>query len=113
MNKKTQFGALNTETGEFSNGYLEKGEMKFKKIPWYKKLFAKEPTETEFIGIVEGNTRFIWCDQNRAVNVPIYKKYNPYTGQIKSLYGDVKNHGRIFFNIQVFEKFGKFIEIER
>lgn len=97
MNDSHKFGALDTKTGLFAEGYMEDSEMKFKKIPWYKKLFTKEPLKEEFIDIVD-------CTNLRTgetFSMGLYRKINPLTQEVKSLYA--KGSGRVIrLDVQAF-----------
>jgi len=105
------FGKIDTSTGLASEGYMENGEMKFKKIPWYKKLFAKEPSKIEFIGIISMYSQLIWSNEKNYFDVAVYKKYNPFTGKIQCIYTNVPNHGAIYFDVYAYEKSGQLVEL--
>jgi len=100
--KTCSFGSFNTKTGESQDGYIDKkGEMNFKKLPWYIRLFCEEPIETVFIDVVTTNHSLF---NKRTGEIrpmgeargSLYKKWNPYTGKIYRLFarfnGDEQNY---------------------
>ncbi len=49
-NNGLRFVSVDSITGERKDGYIDKnGEMKFKKQPWYKRIFHKPPSKIEAI----------------------------------------------------------------
>jgi hypothetical protein len=109
-NNLIRCGVIDTETGLVSEGYVENGEIKFKKIPWYKKLFAKEPYKIELIGTITMYSQWIWSNKKEYFESAVYKKYNPFTGKIKCIYTNIPNHGAKYFDVCAYEKLGKLIE---
>lgn len=109
-NNELMFGKVDVTTGLISEGHVENGEMKFKKIPWYKRIFTKEPSEIKFIGITSMYSQWIWSNKKNYFESPVYKKYNPYTGKIQCIYTNVPNHGAVYFDVCVYEKTGKLVE---
>ena len=103
MNSK--FGSINVETGTSSEGYMEDGEMKFKKTPWYKRLFAKKPVKEVFMGTCK------WGNDKMEIELCIYKKFNPYTNETYEIYANHSQYGKFSFDINAFEQMGKLVEI--
>lgn len=103
------FGMVDEKTGLYHEGYVENGEMKFKKIPWWRRIFAKEPSETEFLGITTAVINSIFGPE-RVVEVAIYKKFNPISLKTQAIYGNVEGRGLVYFDIVAFEKTGKLIK---
>jgi hypothetical protein len=87
MNNNIQFGSINVETGESQEGYIENGQMKFKPMKWWQKLFFKKPEEKEFIGSYKYETKFPWSKQCVKRQIAMYKYFNPYTGKIYKIEG--------------------------
>ena len=82
-----KFGALNTQTGEFQEGYIDSNkQMKFKPIKWWQKLFSRRPQEKEYIGKYTYSSKLPWSDWYDST-IAMYKYYNPYTGEIYKIEG--------------------------
>lgn len=104
------FGKIDTSTGLVQEGYVENGEMKFKKIPWYKRLFSKEPSEIKYLGTITLYWNFFWSNKKNYFEAAVYKKYNPYTGKIQCIYANVPNRGAMYFDVKAYEKSGQLVE---
>jgi hypothetical protein len=111
MNNHIQFGSINVETGETQDGYIENGQMKFKPMKWWQKLFLKRPEEKEFIGTYGYKTKFPWSSEWTNHQVAMYKYFNPYTDEIYKIEGSDENE-TIQFDIGAF-KVGKIISIRK
>lgn len=106
-----QFGCFNVKTGEFQQGYLEKGKMKFRKSGWWK-TFSR-PQETKFIDTIN-LTDYVICSDGKRIEdrytAALYKDYNPFTNKIYRLYA--KRNGKIFeFNVDAYEKDGSLVNL--
>ena len=131
MNDTSQciFGSYNVTTKKSMDGYIDKnGTMKYKKIPWYKKLYRKmfpsEETKAmavlmkqadeanyvygEYICVATLYSRFIWSDTKRPFDVAVYRDYIKSTGKTTKLYCDT-HRGRKYFNCDAYDKDGLFI----
>ncbi len=102
-----EFGSIDVKTGISSSGYMENGQMKFKKTPWYKRLFSTEPIETEFLGICKR------VNKNNTIEIElcVYRKFNPYTNETKEIYAENELYGKFSFDINAFEQMGRLIMI--
>ncbi len=109
-NNNISFGCMNTKTDEFQEGFMKNEEMKFKKVPWYKRIFAKEPREEVFVGTVEMTRRFVWSDIETPFSASLYKLINPLTGETKKLYART-HRGGIYFDPNAYEKNGVLVRI--
>lgn len=104
------FGMVDTNNGLASEGYIDKnGEMRFKKIPWYKKLFSKEPSKIEFIGVTEVYSQLIWSNKKNYFETAVYRKYNPYTNKTQCIYTNIRGCRTFYFDIAAYEKTGQLI----
>jgi len=109
MESKCKFGSINNITGETRDGFIDKnGQMKYKKSPWYKRIFQKLPIETKYLGVVELTSQFIWSNQKRPFNAPYYKDFNPFTNEIIEVYSIVNGH-KYNFNLDCFLDSGRLI----
>ncbi len=104
------FGCLNVKTGEFQEGFMKNKEMKFKKLPWYKRIFAKEPTEEVYIKVIKMESQWIWSDKKDSFYSSLYKIINPYTNEIKKVFAKT-SEGNVYFDPIAYEKSGKLIQI--
>lgn len=105
------FGSFNVETGETQEGYVNKlGEMKYKKRPWYKRIFSpdKPPREISYIGTTTMWHKYIWSNNKTYFQAPVYKKYNPYTGEIFRVYAKLEDR-TYDFSVEAFVKEGIFV----
>ena len=103
-NNRIIFGSINVETGEIQNGYIDKhGQMKYRKEPWYKRIFRKRPEEIEYIGITQLYSQLIWSSKKNYFNAAVYRKFNPYTDQIYSIYANVDGR-TIYFDVNAYVK---------
>lgn len=107
------FGCIDTSTGAFQEGYTNKeGKQKFKKAPWWKAIFAKEPTETELIGIYKAQCSYIWSDKYRDCGyLRMYRTFNPFTGKTLKVFGKHDRYGTIQYDVESYLKCGMFVEI--
>jgi hypothetical protein len=89
MNNDIQFGCLNVDTGEFRKGHIDKsGNQQFKRLPWYKRLFFREPSQTELVGTTTLSVGFIWTRDTdlKDVKAALYRKFNPYAGKTQKIW---------------------------
>ena len=109
-NNGLRFVSVDSITGERKDGYIDKnGEMKFKKQPWYKRIFHKPPSKIEAIGTTQFSHSYIWSNKERCVVYPVYRKFNSYTNETYSIYSNIEDHGAFYFNVELFEKTGKLV----
>ena len=99
-----QFGCMNTETGDFQEGYIEDGQMKFKKSPWWAGWFSARPTKTKYIGITTLLHGWIFSKNKDEVEVTVYCDYNPYTFKVYKVYCE---HGN--FNVDAYRENGRLV----
>ena len=109
MNKESQciFGTYNVTTGESLEGYMDKGEMKYRKYPWYKRIFFrkyKEPqpkTLTEYMGTTIYRASNWIFRTHKEIEVVVYREYIEGTNKTTRIYSNVD--GRTFtFNIDAY-----------
>jgi hypothetical protein len=101
-NPHAQFGSFNTETGESQTGYIDKnGEMKFKKLPWYKHLFQKAPVSTKYLGTNVLAQSYLGIFGKCCIRVPVYMEWNPFTETVYDIYSTHKGHV-VHYNIDVY-----------
>lgn len=98
-----KFGSIDINSGIPSDGYMENGKMKFKKIPWYKRIFTQKPTEEMFVGTARYGNDII------EIELCVYRKYNPYTNETYEIYANSNTYGKFEFDINAFEQMGKLI----
>lgn len=103
MNNQIQFGCIDTSTGLTQEGYVENGQMKFKPLKWWQKLFCRKPEKKEFIGTYNYRTKFPWSTEWSKGQVAMYKYFNPYTNEIYKIEGD-NGEERIQFDVGAFEQ---------
>lgn len=104
MNNSCKFGTFNVTTGEVQNGYVDKSDqMKYKKQPWYKRIFQRRPEATEYIGTTELYSQLIWSNTKNYFDVAVYRNYNPYTNETYSCYARCINR-IIYFDVNAFER---------
>lgn len=97
------FGSYNVETGEFQKGYIENGEMKYKREPWYKRIFRRKPApKVEFVAIRD------LVSNGKPIQVAVCKKCEPFSGEILELYAHW-NGWYISFSIPAFKATGELI----
>ena len=112
-NTDVSFGCIDINTGEFEKGYIDKGEMKFKRSSllkrMYRKIFNKEPLVVETIGAItaEMNSLFFGL---REEDYAVYRRYNKWSNETKDIYCNIRGHGAVYFNIDIWEKTGKFVQ---
>lgn len=107
-----EFGSYNVLTGESKQGYLDKdGKMQFRPIPWYKRIFQrknfKETSDisvTEYIGTTQFYSQWIWSNHKEIFTVAVYRTYNKLSGSTISVYSDIADHGRKYYNVDAFNK---------
>jgi hypothetical protein len=109
-NNNISFGCINTKTGVFQEGCVENNEIKFKKVPWYKRIFAKEPTQEIFIKVIEMEEQLIWTNKKNSFYASLYKIVNPLTNEIKKVFAKTYL-GNVYFDPKVYEKNKKLIQI--
>ena len=107
MNNSAKFGTFNVTTGEVQTGYVDKsGQMKYRKPPWYKRIFqkrARRPEATEYIGTTELYSQLIWSNTKNYFDVAVYRNYNPYTNETYSCYA-IRRNRIIYFDVNAFER---------
>lgn len=108
-----EFGSYNTLTGETSVGHIDKDDkMQFTPVPWLKRLIEKlkpksEPkggVVTEYIGTTQFYSKWIWSSNKEYFDVAIYRTYDKLTNKTIFVYSDVRNHGRIYYNKDAFDR---------
>lgn len=80
------FGSVNVVTGELQKGYIKDSQMKFKKIPWYKRIFQKKPEKVEYVGTTTVYSQLIWSDKKHYFDVSVYRKINPITNETYEIF---------------------------
>ncbi len=86
-------------------------KIKSKKLPWYKKIFAKEPTEEVYIKVIEIESQLIWSNKKYSFYASLYKIINPFTNEIKKVFAKT-SEGNIYFDPIAYDKSGKLIQIK-
>lgn len=102
--KELQFGVLNTESGEFSEGYVENGQMKYKK--------PKIEPVTEKIGVILFNytkTRTGLFPSSNVVieNLIVFRQKDPSTGKTVRIFAESPSRGILEFDVWAWETQGK------
>ncbi len=114
-NSEITFGSINVETGETEAGFLSKGKMKFKKQPWWRRLFSKPPRKKEYVGDFDYPVfvKTIFGASERVASSPIFKECNPFNGEVYSIYTCVESlpllKRVVYFHIDSFVKNGIFV----
>ena len=114
MKNNISFGTINVKTGERTEGFIENGEMKYKKIPWWKRIFRespKPPEQTEYIGTTQLYSKLIWSNNKNYFNAAVYKRFNPFTKEIYEIYSNTR-WGKFNYNIDAFISAGQLIPNE-
>lgn len=129
-NSPIQFGAVDTSTGEMSEGYIGKdGKMAYRPavepLPWWKRLLGLKPkvkTATlwgppELIGTGEGVQSFVsggvFSDVRRhewEVTCAVYRESHLYTG-VRRYWVRTGGGGEWSIDGDVYEKTGKIITL--
>jgi len=114
-NNKVLFGSIDIKTGETKTGYIDKnGEMKYKKLPWYKRIFNKKTKleKTEYIGILDGERWFYIGTQrcSEKTSVAAYKRFNPFTNETYEIFA-TQGDEKFLFDVNAYEKNGKLIKL--
>lgn len=91
---------------------MKNEKMKVKKLPWYKRIFAKEPTEEVYIKVIEIESRCIWSNKREFFNASLYKVINPFTNEIKKIFAKTYE-GDVYFDPIAYYKSGKLIVIKQ
>jgi hypothetical protein len=78
-------------------------KIKFKKLPWYKRIFAKEPTEEVYIKVIEIESQLIWSNKKYSFYASLYKIINPFTSEIKKVFAKT-SEGNIYFDPIAYDK---------
>ena len=92
-----QFGCIDTKTGEFREGYVENGQMKYRRDPWWKRWFtnySKNILRDEFVCTARG--------EQTGFPISVYKTINIVSGDIVSVWGQSRFHGRVDFDVEAF-----------
>lgn len=104
-----QFGSVNVVTGAEQEGYMEAGKMKFRPVPWWKKLFRnineiKLPVELveEYVGIADV-TVHKWTGGEYTECAALYRKYNKFDGKTHSLWIIRRGH-YCFFDVNAWDR---------
>jgi len=103
-NNQTQFGCINTETGEFQEGYMDGDQMKFKESPWWAGWFSTRPTKTKYIGTTTLTHKWIFMKYGEEIEAAVYCDYNPYTFKVYKVYCKYGN-----FNTDAYEENGRLV----
>ena len=103
MNNQIQFGCVDTQTGQTQEGYIENGQMKFKPLKWWQKLFCRKPEKKEFIRPMKMDIVNIWTGDRETVTGSLYKSYNPLSGEIYSAWAEHDGY-KLKFNKDAFQK---------
>jgi len=112
-----KFGSYNPETKESLEGYMKDGEMKFRKYPWYKrlwfrikhnlicdkKLLVQETIVEEYIGIKKISI-YNWLFRTERIrHIPIYRKYIKETNKTLRLRSQcIGRH--LYFDTEAYDK---------
>jgi hypothetical protein len=122
-----EFGVIDSQSGEFQEGYYEKGEMKYRSPigeKWYHKLFKIRPKnkldlweEPVFVQRTQGKQSVLMTNgfggvigrKQYDVTLEIYSEKNCITGQKR--YFHRSNYGHIkYIQTKSFENKGEIIE---
>lgn len=79
-----------------------------KKKSWFRQLFPE--TKEEYIGIINYSRRFIWSEEESEFEAALYKKVEVESGKILSVYTTIPQRGKVYFDVNAFEKEGKLIK---
>jgi hypothetical protein len=90
---------------------MKNEKMKVEKMPWYKRIFAKEPTEEVYIKVIEMESQWIWSNKKDSFYASLYKIINPFTNEIKKVFAKT-SEGNIYFDPIAYDKSGKLIQIK-
>ena len=104
------FGSYDPTTGESQEGYIDfRGKMRFRRQPWYKRLFMKPQTKTELLDLIPIKVFTPWGTRylSRAC---LYRKANVVTGKTIKLWATRGVH-MISFNTEAFDKFGQLVRL--
>jgi hypothetical protein len=108
-NSKAIFGSVDISTGEIKNGYIDKfGQMQYKKLPWYKRIFQKRPEKTSFLCNTQLYSKLIFSDKKHYFDTAVYKTYNPYTNEIYSIFCNTGSR-TVNFDVESFIKTNQLI----
>lgn len=113
MNKEKateiQFGSYNVETGERQDGVFVNNKMEFRRKPWWRRIFMRRISKTEYIGTTSCYEQLIWSSKRRYSLVAVYRKYCVFTNKTLRLYS-VLDGMSVDFNIDHWNETGGFIE---
>ncbi len=122
-NKKSQcsFGSYNTETGECLEGYMEKGIMKYRKYPWWKRMYfrmcANETPEkpapiiaNEYLEVINMTLINHLFRTEREIAVAVYREFEKETNKTLRLYGRY-NGDTIYFNVDAYTKDNLYLKL--
>lgn len=82
-----------------------------KKVPWYKRLFGIQHTETEYCCSVTYEVKHIWEETGSDQLVAVYRDFIPETGETVRLYGIIPRFGTRYYSVDAYNKEGRLIEI--
>lgn len=103
-NQDVRFGIFNVETGESQDGYIDSdGQMRFKPLKWWQKLFSSPPEKKEFIRQHQFDLVNCFTGRRKTVTGSLYKTYKPYTGKVYSVWAEY-DAWTLNFNPEAFEK---------
>lgn len=108
--KHIQFGSVNTETGEFFEGYIDKsGDMKYRPTGraenvWSEPVYENIVTEWRVSRPLFGKeTRYEW-------QRPMYKSTNRYTGKSRYFYTNIDGEN-VYLIAEAYERDGSIVRI--
>lgn len=113
-NNNIQFGYINTETGEFKEGYIENGEMKYREPTLWEKItgFFKsgnpvmvETDMEEYAGTTILTLTNLF-GKSKFIEVPVYRIYNKYTNKTVKLYSKHREY-IIIYDSKAYDVTGK------
>ena len=119
------FGSINTETGEYSDGYMENGQMKFQFNLWesiknkirfalfgnpYKQKSVKLKPKIEVVCEAPLARYNRWTGEERSAGtVTIYRKFDPDTKQTLRIWS--RNPNRVYledeYDVDIWDQTGK------
>lgn len=109
--KDIKFGCINTSTGEFQEGYIDDGQMKFKKPSLWSRFInaiTPEPYEKEFLGTKIVQKRFMGIGNWRPVEVCVYREFNVVNGKTHKIWFEHRGEKRNF-NKDAYDASGRLI----